>query len=174
MNYFDKMDKCVYPSVIPYNYLVTMREKGKLNICLQEEICIYLNQLSKTRIYLGNYWYNLKYLTGVYRLFYKVILVLGTHGMASRCKYHYLVDGPHTIDTNLEIYAHLLKIIDIQIGIMGSLVRLSSVPKVQDTISLKLHRVIKIFDAILYNEEKNLNHFSNGFPIKFEFMFYLG
>ena len=47
--------------------------------------------------------------------------------MASRCKYHYLVDGSHTIDTNLEIYAHLLKIIDIQIGIIGTLVRLSAV-----------------------------------------------
>ena len=168
MNYCDNMDKCVYASVVPYSYLVTMREKRKLNICLQEEICIYLNQLSMKR-YLGNYWYNLKYLTkglhGIYRLFYKMILVLGTHGMAGRCKYHYLVNGPQTIDTNLEIYGHLLKIIDIQIGIMGTLVRLRFIPKVQDTISLKLHRVIKFFDTILYNEEKNLNHFSNGLPI---------
>ena len=84
------MDKCVYPSVVPYGYLVSIREKRKLNICLQEEICTYLNELSKKRIYLGNYWYNLKYLTrglhSVYRLFYKIISVLGTPGLASRCK----------------------------------------------------------------------------------------
>ena len=51
---------------------------------------------------------------------------------------------------------------------MGALVRMSSIHKVQETMSLKLHRVIKIFDAILYNEEKNPNHFSNGLLIKFE------
>ena len=47
MNYYENMDKCVYLSVIPYGHLVTMREKRKLNIYLQEEICIYLN-LSKS------------------------------------------------------------------------------------------------------------------------------
>ena len=123
---------------------------------------MYLSKwIVKKRIYLGNYWYDLKYLTrglhGVYTLFYKMISVLGTPGMASRYKYHYLVDGPQTIDTNLKIYDYLLKIIDIQIGIISTLVRMSSVCNVQDTISLKLHRVIKIFDAILYNKEKNVN-----------------
>ena len=168
------MDKCIYPSVVPYGYLVSMREKRKLNIHLQEEICSYVKELSKKITYLGNYWYNLKYLTkglhGVYQLFYKMILVLGTPGMASRYKYHYLVDGLEPIDTNLKIYDYLLKIIDIQIGIMGTLIRMGSLCKVQDTISLKLHRVITFFDAILYNEEKNSNHFSNGLPIKFEFI----
>ena len=129
--------------------------------------------MSKKKTYLGDYWYNLKYLTkglhGVYRLFYKMIAVLGTPGMASRCKYHYLVDGPQPIATNLKIYDHLLKIIDIQIGILGALVRMSSLHKVQDTISLKLQSC-KILDAILYNKEKNSNHFSNGLPIKFEFI----
>ena len=99
-----------------------------------------------------------------------MIVVLGTSGMASRCKYHYLVDGPWTIATNLKIYDYLLKIIDIQIGILGALVRMSSLCKVQDTILLKLHRVVKFLDVILYIEEKNSNHFSNGLPIKFEFI----
>ena len=106
----------------------------------------------------------------VFTLFYKMIAVLGTPGMASRCKYHYLVDGPWPIATNLKIYDHFLKIIDIEIGILGALVRMSSLHKVQDTASLKLHRVVKYFDAILYNKEKNSNHFSNGLPIKFEFI----
>ena len=118
------------------------------------------------KTYLGDYWYDLKYLTkglhGVYRLFCKMIVVLGTPGMASRCKYHYLVDGPWPIATNLKIYDHLLKIIDIQIGILGALVRMSSQHIVQDTISLKLHRFVKFLDAILYNKEKNSNHFSSG------------
>ena len=108
--------------------------------------------MSKKRRYLGDYWYNLKYLTkglhGVYQLFYKMIVV-GTPGMASRCKYHYLVDGPWTLATNLKIYNYLLKIIDIQIGILGALVRMSSLHKVQDTISLKLHKVVTFLDAIL-------------------------
>ena len=130
--------------------------------------------MSKKRTYLGDYWYDLKYLTkelhSVYQLFYKMIVVLGTPGMASRCKYHYLVDGPQAIATNLKIYDYLLKIINIQIGILGALVRMSSLLKVQDTILLKLHRVVKFLDGILYNEEKNSNHFSNGLPIKFEFL----
>ena len=78
-----------------------------------------------------------------------MIAVLGTPGMASRCKYHYLVGGPQTIATNLKIYDYLLKIIDIQIGILGALVRMSSLHKVQDTILLKLHRSVKFLDAIL-------------------------
>ena len=155
-------------------WLFSQYERKKLNLHLQEEISFYVKEMSKKKTYLGDYWYDLKYLSkglhGVYRLFYKMIVVLGTPGMASRCKYHYLVDGPWPIATNLKIYDHLLKIIDIQIGILGGLVRMSSLQKVQDTISLKLHRVVKFFDAILYNEEKNSNHFSNGLPIKFEFM----
>ena len=79
-----------------------------------------------------------------------MIAVLGTPGMASRCKYHYLVDGPQTITTNLKIYDYLLKIIDIQIGILGALVRMSSLCKVQDTISLKLHRVVKFYFWMQY------------------------
>ena len=63
--------------------------------------------------------------------------------MASRCKYHYLVDGPQTFGTNLKIYDYLLKIIYIQIGILCALVRMSSLCKVQDTVSLKLHWVVK-------------------------------
>ena len=73
-----------------------------------------------------------------------MISVMGTPGMSSRCKYHYLVDGPWTIGTNLwKIYDYLLKIIDIQIGILHALVRTSSLCKVQDTVSLKLHQVVK-------------------------------
>ena len=69
--------------------------------------------MSKKKTYLGDYWYDLKYQTkglhGVYRLFYKMIVVLGTPGIASRCKYHYLVDGPWPIATNLKIYDYLFE-----------------------------------------------------------------
>ena len=86
-----------------------------------------------------------------------MISVLGTPGMASRCKYHHLVHGPHKSNTNLEIYCYLLKGIDVQIGIMGALVRQSSRPKVHGMISLKLHRFIKFMDAIWYHKETNPN-----------------
>ena len=69
------MDKCIYLSVVPYGYLVSMREKKQLNLHLQEEISFYVKEMSKKRTYLGDYWYDLKYLTtkglhGVYQLFY--------------------------------------------------------------------------------------------------------
>ena len=106
----------------------------------------------------------------LYRLFYKMISILGTPGMANRCKYHHLVHGPQKFDMNLEICSCLFKVIDVQIGIMGALVRQSSVPKVHDTISLKLDRVIKFMDVFLYHEERKSHHSLNGLPHKFEFI----
>ena len=141
---FDHMDKHIHPSVVPYGYLVSIREKWMLNICLQEEICQYLTDLPKKKVYLWHYWYDLKYLT----------------------------QALHA-DMDLEVYGCLVKVIDVQIGIMGVLVSQGSVPKVYDTISLKLHRVIKFMDVILYHKERNSNHFLNGLPHKFEFIMWL-
>ena len=139
---------------------------------LQEEICTYL-KCFLAKGYLKDYWYDLKYLThslhAVYRLLYKIILTFGENGMANRCKYHHLVYGPRTIDCNLQIYKCLVKFLDVQFGIMGAMIRQSSCPKVQDAISLKLHTVIKFFDAILYHEERNTNIFCNGIPHKLHF-----
>ena len=90
--------------------------------------------------------------------------------MANRCKYHHLVYGPRTIDGNLQIYKCLVKFLDVQLGIMGTMVRQSSCPKVQDAISLKLHRVIKFFNAIFYDKERNTNIFCNGIPHKLHFL----
>ena len=90
--------------------------------------------------------------------------------MANRCKYHHLVYGPSTVDSNLQIYKSLVKFLDVQLGIVGAMVRQSSCPKIQDAISLKLHRVIKFMDAILYHEERNTNIFCNGIPHKLHFL----
>ena len=90
--------------------------------------------------------------------------------MANRYKYHHLVYGPRTIDSNLQIYKSLVKFLDVQLGIMGAMVRQSSCPKIQDAISLKLHRVIKFMDAILYHEERNTNIFCNGILHKLHFL----
>ena len=65
--------------------------------------------------------------------------------MASKCKYHNLVYGPQTIESNLQIYKTLVKFLDVQLGIMGAMVRQSSCPRIQDTMSLKLYRVIKLW-----------------------------
>ena len=127
------MDKHIYSSIVPYGYVMSITEKRTLNLHLQEEICKYLTDLSKKKMYLQHSWYDLEYLThalhAVYQLFYKMISVLGTPGMASKCKYHHLVHGPHKINTKLEIYSCLLRVIDVQIGIMGALVRQSSTQK---------------------------------------------
>ena len=90
--------------------------------------------------------------------------------MASKCKYHNLVYGPQTIDSNLQIYKSLVKFLDVQLGSMGAMVRQSSCPKIQDTISLKLQRVIKFMDAILYHKERNINIFCNGILYKLHFI----
>ena len=44
--------------------------KRTLNVHLQEEICKCLADLSKKKIYLQHYWYDLKYLTHVLHAVY--------------------------------------------------------------------------------------------------------
>ena len=57
--------------------------KKQLNLCLQGEISFYVKEMSKKKTYMGDYWYDLKYLTkglhGVYRLFYKMTVQFWEH-----------------------------------------------------------------------------------------------
>ena len=110
-----------------------------MNLWLQEEIGTYLKKLFSGKLYLKDYWCNLKYLThslhAVYQLFYKIILTLGQHGMASKCKYHNLVYGPWTIESNLQIYKSLVKFLDVQLGIMGANIFCNGIPH-------KLHFIV--------------------------------
>ena len=132
------MDRHIHPSVVPFGCIVSIRHKCTLNLWLQEEICTYF-KCFLAKGYLKDYWYDLKYLThslhAVYRLLYKIILTFGENGMANRCKYHHLVYGPRTIDSNLQIYKSLVKFLDVQLGIMGANIFCNGIPH-------KLHFIV--------------------------------
>ena len=95
-------DAPIYPCYFNPKYLVSYKEKKKVNIRMETTLLEMLKDVEMRHSYLHRYWYTLKYfvhcLHAVYRLLFKVLTVFGNSSMVSKLKCHNLEDGPRAID----------------------------------------------------------------------------
>ena len=134
-------DAPIYPCYFDPKYLVSCKEKRKVNIRMETTLLEMLKDVEMRCSYLHRYWYTLKHfvcgLYAVYRLLFKVLTVFGSSSMASKLKCHNLENGPvwkRPIDQNLELFKELVVFTQIQIQIIGSILRGKLNPDIQDTI----------------------------------------
>ena len=127
--------------------------------------------------YLHRYWYTLKYfvcgLHAVYRLLFKVLTVFGSSSMVSKLKCHNLENGPRPIGWNLEFFKELVVFTQIQIQIIGPIVRGKLNPDIQDTISQIFFQLTKFLNNMIwfYNRTGNVLH--NGWPVQMHFIWFI-
>ena len=135
MDYDAKVHPCYYDA----NYLVTCKDKRKVNLRMECTILEMLQDIELHKSYLHNHWYMLRYfvqcLHAVYRLLYKILSVFGSLGMCSKLNCHNLQDGPRPVVQNLSLFTELVVFTQIQIQIIGSIIQTKLSPKFQDTIS---------------------------------------
>ena len=116
-------DAPIYPCYFDPKYLVSCKEKRKVNIRMETTLLEMLKDVEMRCSYLHRYWYTLKYLVcglhAVYRLLFKVLTVFGSSSMVSKLKCHNLENGPRSIDQNLELFKELVVFTQIQIQIIG-------------------------------------------------------
>ena len=133
-----------------------------------------LTDILERKSYLEKFWYSLKYIVhcmhALYKLFYKILQVYGIPGMASRCKYHHLVHGPRKIRDNMEILKNIIAFIDIQLGMIYSLLKFSLKVKFQDQVSRLLCRASDFLVNIMQYEMSWSEYTINGLPISFNWM----
>ena len=109
--------KKIYWCFFEEGVFISLHEKAGTNLRIFKKMRIYLKELSERSSYLQNYWYSLKYCTGIlhgiHRLYYKLLLIYGDSEIKS--PYHDLVHGPHTIWFNAILLPHLIDTVLAQI-----------------------------------------------------------
>ena len=108
------------------------------NLRIFKKTRIYLKELSERSSYLQNFWYSLKYCTGIlhgiYILYYKLLLIYSDSKIKS--PYHNLVHRPHTIQFNARLLPHLIAIVLAQIRDIYHMVSRKYYLKLQDETSM--------------------------------------
>ena len=159
-------DAPVYPCYFNSNYMVSCKEKQKVNIRMETTILEMLKDLEQRHSYLHNYWYTLRYfvcsLHAVYRLLFKVLHVFGNASMASKLKCHNLQDGPRPIQENLKLFKELVVFNQIQTQIIGAILRGNLNPLFQDSISKIFFRLMKFLNNIIWFDNRTENVLHNG------------
>ena len=86
---------------------------------MTEELRQILKDVINRRSYLSCYWYNLKYfvraLHGVYRLYYKILIIYGNSSMARKNFSHNIVHGPRKIEENFRLFDEISEMIYFQL-----------------------------------------------------------
>ena len=130
--------KKIYWCFFEEGVLVSLHEKAGANLRIFKNTRIYLRELSERSSYLQNFWYSLKYCTGIlhgiYRLYYKLLLIYGDSKIKS--PYHNLVHGPHTIQFNARLLPRLISIVLAQICDIYHMVSRKYYLKLQDETSM--------------------------------------
>ena len=159
----------IHPSIA----LESAIDKKKLNITMTEE----LRQILKDVInisYLSCYWYNLKYFVrafhGVYRLYYKILIIYGNSSMARKFFSHNIVHEPRKIEENLRLFDEIFEMIYFQLCYIESVVCFKLDINMQNTISRLLHQTIKFWDTVLWVDDTSSKYTVNGLPIKYNFL----
>ena len=132
-------DALLYPCYFNSKYLLSCKEKRKVNIRMKTTILEMLKDIERRHSCLDRYWYTLRYfvhsLHAVYWLLFKVLHVFGNSSMASKLNCHNIQDRPRPIQQNLELFKELVVFTQIQIQMIGSIVWRKLNPDFQDTIS---------------------------------------
>ena len=132
--------------------LLSVQDKWYLNLRMLDKVIYLLREIRNKNHFLHLYWYSLKYmmcaLHAVYKLLYKILKVYGNTSMCWKNKYHNLVHGPRKISENVTIFSSLLAFIDIQLGLIGSIVWLSCDIKLQDQMSQIFYRLMHFWTRL--------------------------
>ena len=120
MDYNAKVHLCYYNA----NYLVSCKDKRKVNLRMECTILEMLQDIELCKSYLHNQWYMLRYFDVfmLCRLLYKILSVFGSLGMCSKLNCHNLQDGPRPVVQNLSLFTELVVFTQIQIQIIGSII----------------------------------------------------
>ena len=122
-----EFNRKIHPDFYQKGVFVSAKEKQTFNIQMIHKLQSLLTDLPERKSYLEKYWYSLKYIVhcmhALYKLFYKILQVYGNPGMALRCKYHHLVCVPRKVRDNMEILKNIIAFIDIQLGMIYSLLK---------------------------------------------------
>ena len=160
----------IHPSVLHKNQLESTKDKQLLNERLQDT----LENISKRKTYLHEYWYNLKYfvksLHGAYRLLYKVLYIYGDSNLCKKFTYHDLIDGPRPIQQNLQIFSDITKFVSLQLAYIQCIVKFRMNVAMQDKMTFVLHRLVNLFDCVIWLDDVTGKYTRNGLPIKMDFI----
>ena len=163
-----------YPCYFDSRYLVSCKEKRKVNIRMETTILEMLKDIERRHSYLHKYWYTLQYfvhcLHAVYQLLFKVLSVFGNSSMASKLKCHNIQDGPRPIQQNLELFKELVVFTQIQIQMIGSIVWGKLNPDFQDTISQIFFWLTKFLNNIIWFDNRTDNVLCDGWPVQMYFL----
>ena len=81
--------KKIHPDYYHKGRLVSVKDKETLNLQMIQKLKCLFSDITEKKTYIQMYWYSLKYFVhsthAIYRLFYKIMKVYGTEGMASKC-----------------------------------------------------------------------------------------
>ena len=118
--------KKIHHSVLYRNVYESAKDKQQLNVQLVHELESTLQEISKGKHYLHEYWYNLKYyvrsLHAAYRLLYKTLQVYGDSNLCKKFMYHDFIDGPRPIKQNLAFFTELIKFVSLQLEYIQTIV----------------------------------------------------
>ena len=166
-----EFNRKIHPDFYQKGVLVSAKGKQTFNIQMIHKLQSLLTDILERKSYLEKFWYSLKYIVhcihALYKLFYKILQVYGIPGMASGCKYHHLVHGPRKIRDNMEILNNIIAFIDIQLGMIYSLLKFSLKVKFQDQVSRLLCRASDFLVNIMQYEMSWSEYTRNGLPISF-------
>ena len=164
--------KKIYWCFFEEGVLVSLHEKAGANLRIFKKMRIYLKELSERSSYLQNFWYSLKYCTGIlhgiYRLYYKLLLIYGDSKIKS--PYHNLVHGPHTIWFNARLLPHLIDIVLAQICDIYHMVSRKYYLKLQDKTSMVGVHTNKSLEKFLDFDDHFFGEFRFGKPVKLEWL----
>ena len=148
--------------------------KKEVNLRMGCTILEMLKDIEIWKKYMHKHWYTLKYfvqcLHAVYRLLYKILSVYGSTGMCSKLKCHNLQEGPRPVAQNLDLFHELVRFMQIQTQIIGSIIWTKLSPGFQDTISRLFYCLTVFLNKITWNDNCTSNIFRNGLPVKYNFV----
>ena len=91
--------KKIHPDYYQRGILVSAIDKQYLNLEMIKKLKSLLGDIEDKKKYVQKYWYSLKYFVhstqAIYRLFFKILEVYGSNGMAGKCTNHNLIYGAH-------------------------------------------------------------------------------
>ena len=90
--------------------------------------------------------------------------------MYSRSKYHYLINGPRTIQQNLVIFNELCKFISIQIALIAAQLKFYLNIKFQDTLTKLLFCLSMFMEKVIWVENSWTGYCVNGKLVKLNWL----
>ena len=170
MDFHAKIYLCYFDD----NFFVSYIKKKETNLRMETTILEMFGDIESRQSYLPHFWYMLKYfvkvLHVVYKLLYNVLIVYGNSSMRTKLRCHNLIDGPWSIQNNMQLFRELVRFTQIQTQLVSSLVRFNLNPKFQDAISRLFFRLTKFLNMIIWYNNSTSSDMCNGLPVKMNFL----